>query len=344
MSTQDEKQVEETQPNNFAKDGEQVVETYTDITILGVEKTEKQKRTIKYNGKDVEVEVPVWIAQRPSTGPLRNLQALYTTKDKPMREFISYGDKQDAQKSLFDLKSCIVYQHSYDSLPQVVKQRIRKQDWEQGKLEIEIRTPDVTDTTHLNAKYDEAGFDYNGKRYIANIVFTVKLKDGSEAKFDISGLPSLDKFNANLQTIKSNLRTRIAKATGDEKDRLQEKLDNTDATFAHYKSLLTDWIEQFESGNFTPITLDASTITFNKTTWFQDLQKSEREAGLQLGGKLDPITGERSRDNLQLRHPELIFSSIYTYAKDPRAFETMDYTLKGKAVVLVSSDTTLRPD
>lgn len=344
MSTQDEKQVEETQPNNFAKDGEQVVETYTDITILGVEKTEKQKRTIKYNGKDVEVEVPVWIAQRPSTGPLRNLQALYTTKDKPMREFISYGDKQDAQKSLFDLKSCIVYQHSYDNLPQVVKQRIRKQDWEQGKLEIEIRTPDVTDTTHLNAKYDEAGFEYNGKRYIANIVFTVKLKDGSEAKFDISGLPSLDKFNANLQTIKSNLRTRIAKVTGDEKDRLQEKLDNTDATFAHYKSLLEGWIEQFESGNFTPITLDTSTITFNKTTWFQDLQKSEREAGLQLGGKLNPITGERSRDNLQLRHPELVFSSIYTYAKDPRAFETMDYTLKGKAVVLVSSDTTLRPD
>lgn len=344
LSTQDEEQVEETQPNNFAKDGEQVVETYTDVTILGVEKTEKQKRTIKYNGKDVEVEVPVWIAQRPQTGPLRNLQALYTTKDKPMREFISYGDKQDAQKALFDLKSCIVYQHSYDNLPQVVKQRIRKQDWEQGKLEIEIRTPDITDTTHLNAKYNEAGFEYNGKRYIANIVFTVKLKDGSEAKFDISGLPSLDTFNSNLQTIKANLRTRIAKATGDEKDRLQEKLDNTDATFAHYESLLKGWIEQFESDNFTPITLDTSTITFNKTTWFQDLQKSEREAGIQLGGKLNPITGERSRDNLQLRHPELVFSSIYTYAKDPRAFETMDYTLKGKAVVLVSSDTTLRPD
>ena len=344
MSTQDEKQVEETQPNNFAKDGEQVVETYTDVTILGVEKTEKQKRTIKYNGKDVEVEVPVWIAQRPQNGPLRNLQALYTTKDKPMREFISYGDKQDAQKALFDLKSCIVYQHSYDDLPQAVKQRIRKEAWEQGKLEIEIRTPDITDTTHLNAKYDEAGFEYNGKRYIANIVFTVKLKDGYEAKFDISGLPSLDTFNSNLQTIKANLRTRIAKAVGDEKDRLQEKLDNTDATFAHYESLLKGWIEQFESGNFTPITLDTSTITFNKTTWFQDLQKSEREAGIQLGGKLNPITGERSRDNLQLRHPELVFSSIYTYAKDPRAFETMDYTLKGKAVVLVSSDTTLRPD
>lgn len=344
MPQEDEAAVEETKPDHFAKDGEQVVETFTDITILGSENLGKQKRIIKYNGQDIEVEVPIWLIRRPQQGPLRNLQALFTTKDKTEREFITYDDKMEAQKALFDLKSCIIYQHSYDELPQVIKQRIRKQDWEQGNLEIEIRTPEVTDTTHLNAKYKEAGFEYGDKRYLANIVFTVKLKDGSEAKFDISGLPSIDSFHANLQTIKANLKTRISKASGEEKTKLQEKLDNIDATFAHYESLLKNWIEQFESGTFKPITLDTSTITFNKTTWFQDLQKSEREAGLQLGGKLNPITGERSRDSLQLRHPELVFSPVYTYAKDPRAFESMDYTLKGKAVVLVSSDTTLRSD
>jgi hypothetical protein len=359
MPQEDEAIVEETKPDHFAKDGEQVVETFTDVTILGSEDLGKQKRIIKYNGQDIEVEMPVWLIRRPQQGPLRNLQALFTTKDKTERELITYDDKMEAQKALFDLKSCIIYQHSYEELPQVIKQRIRKQDWEQGKLEIEIRTPEVTDTTHLNAKYTKAGFEYGDKKYIANIVFTVKLKDGSEAKFDISGLPSIDSFHANLQTIKANLRTRISKATGEEKTKLQEKLDNMDATFAHYESLLKGWIEQFESGTFKPITLDASTITFNKTTWFQDLQKSEREAGLQLGGKLNPITGEsvynrrihrsetvieRSRDSLKLRHPELVFSPIYTYAKDPRLFESSDYTLKGKAVILVSSDTTLRPD
>lgn len=344
MLQEDEVVVEETKPDHFAKDGEQTVETFTDITILGSENLGKQKRIIKYNGQDTEVEMPVWLIRRPQQGPLRNLQALFTTKDKTERELITYDDKIEAQKALFDLKSCIIYQHSYDDLPQVIKQRIRKQDWEQGKLEIEIRTPEVTDTTHLNAKYKEASFEYGDKRYIANIVFTVKLKDGSEAKFDISGLPSIDSFHTNLQTIKANLKTRISKATGEEKSKLQEKLDNIDATFAHYESLLKSWIEQFESGTFKPITLDASTITFNKTTWFQDLQKFEHETGLQLGGKLNPITGERSNDSLQLRHPELVFSSIYTYAKDPRIFETMDYTLKGKAVILVSSDTLLRPD
>jgi hypothetical protein len=238
--------------------------------------------------------VPVWLVQRPKQGPLRNLQALYTTEKETKEEFISYDDKIAAQKELFNLKSCIIYQHGHDKLSPRIKQLISEQDWKQGRLELEIRIPEVTDTTHLNAKYKEAGFEYRNKRYIANIVFTVKLKDGSEAKFDISGLPSIDSYRANLQIIKANLNSRISQTNDDEeKQKLQKKLDNSDATFNHYKSLLENWIEQFEAGTFKPIPLDDSTITYNKTTWFQDLQKSEREAGLQLGGKVNPITEER---------------------------------------------------
>jgi hypothetical protein len=37
-------------------------------------------------------------------------------------------------------------------------------------------------------------------------------------------------------------------------------------------------------------------IHFNRTTWFSKLQQSEREDGIQLGGKLNPITGERTVD------------------------------------------------
>ena len=341
---EDEVIVEETKPDHFAKNGELIVETFTDISIISAENLGKQKRIIKYNGKDTEVEMPVWLIQRPQQGPLRNLQALFTTNNKLEHELITYNDKIDAQKALFDLKSSIIYQHAYEDLPQIIKQRIRKQDWEQGKLEIEIRTPELTDIPHLNAHYDQVGLEYNDKRYIVNIVFNVKLKDGSDAKFDISGLPSINTYSNNLKTIKTNLTTRISKASGEEKEKLQEKLNNTDATFIHYQSLLQNWIEQFEKGTFTPINIDFSDIVFNKTTWFQDLKQSEREAGLQFGGKINAVTGEKSCDNLQLRHPELVFSPIYTYAKDPRVFETMDYTLKGKAVVLVSSDTLLRPD
>lgn len=345
MVAQDEVIIKETSPDNFAKDGDHLVETFTDVTILGVEKSEPQKRVVDYNGKDVEVEVPIWTVTHPQQGPLRNLQAFY----KNGEELVKYDDKNTAQRMLFDLKSVIIYQYDYDKLPSRIRQRfISKQDWEQGELEIEIREPNVSDTTHLNAKYKEAGFKYNGKRYIANIVYKVKLKNGEIAKFDISGLPSVDSFYKNLNTIKDHLRERISKASEEEKTKLQEKLNNMDATFAHYEQLVGTWISQYEEGTFTPINLDQSTINFNKTTWFQDLVKSESEtsklAKLQLGGRLNPITGERSRDSLELRHPELVFSPIYTYASDPEWFENHDNSLKGKAVILVSSDTTLRSD
>lgn len=340
-ATEDEGRIKENMVGDFAKDGEQVVETFSDITLLGVIKSEKpEKRVIKHNGKDKEIEVPIWTIKHPTEGPLRNLQALF----KNGTELIKYSDKQDAQKQLFDIKSAIIYQHGYDQLPREIRKFFSKNDWESGKLELEIREVSDSDTTHLNAKYKESGIEYNGKRYIVNVVFSVKTKSGELAKFDISGLPNLDKYHENITKIKENLEGRISKAKDDEKAKLQKRLAGVDATFANYTNLLKNWIEQFDNGTFEPISLDDSVLSFNKTTWFQDLKKSEREAGIQLGGKLDPITGERSRDNLMLRHPELVFSEIYTFAGEKGVFEQLDPSIKGKAVILVSSDTLLNPD
>ena len=356
ISAEEQSTVSEVIETNFAADGEQVVETFTDITILGAEQTEKQKRIVKYNGEDVEIEAPVWVINKPETGPLRNLQALYDANT----ELIKYTDKIQAQKHLFDIKSSIIYQHEFDKLPRYVKQKFKKSDWEQGTLEIEVREVTSSDTTHLNAKYNEAGFEYNGKRYIVNIVFSVKTKSGQTAKFDISGLPELETYRNNLETIKRNLQNRINSATGEDKVKLQEKLNNTDATFANYENLLKSWIAEYETSKQFSYQIDPSMIHFNKTTWFSDLQQSEREDGIQLGGKLNPITGERtvdtssgkssftiqkSRKSLMLNHPELVFSPIYTYASDANVLGVggMDNSIKGKAVILVSSDTLLSP-
>lgn len=346
MIDEEEIEEEETLDKDFSADGEQVVETFTDVTILGVEKIEHQQRTIHRAGQDIEYpDVTVWKVFKPTQGPLRNLQAFVDFSQGDV-ELVHYEDKQKAQRMLFDAKSAIIYQHGYDDLPRSIRSRFTKQDWEQGTLELEIREVTTTDTTHLNAKYKEAGMEYNGKRYIANIVFKTKLRTGEEVKIDVSGLPSIDTYHANLQEIKTNLQKRIAKATGDEKTKLQEKLAMVDVTFANYVNLFKSWMDKVEAGTFEPIQLNQGTINFNRTTWFQKLTQSERNVGIQLGGHLNPSTGTptRSRDNLRLRHPELVFSPIYTYAQDPRAFESMDYTLKGKAVVLVSSDTLLRPD
>jgi hypothetical protein len=94
----------------------------------------------------------------------------------------------------------------------------------------------------LNAKYDEPGFEYKGKRYIANVVFKVKNRHGKEVIFDISGLPELNKYRENLSGIKAKLEKRISTATGDEKAKLEEKLKNTNVTFANYEKLLDSWI------------------------------------------------------------------------------------------------------
>ena len=356
ISSEEQSTVAEVITTNFAADGEQVVETFTDTTILSAEQTEKQKRIVKYNGKDVEIEAPVWIINKPETGPLRNLQALYDANT----ELIKYTDKIQAQKHLFDIKSSIIYQHEFDKLPRYVKQKFKKSDWEKGTLEIEVREVTSSDTTHLNAKYNEAGFEYNGKHYIVNVVFSVKTKSGQTAKFDISGLPELETYRNNLETIKQNLQNRINSATGEDRIKLQEKLNNTDATFANYENLLKSWIAEYEINKQFSYQIDPSMIHFNKTTWFSDLQQSEREDGIQLGGKLNPITGERtvdtssgkssftvqkSRKSLMLNHPELVFSPIYTYASDANVLGVggMDNSIKGKAVILVTSDTLLSP-
>ena len=326
---------------DFSDDGEQVVETFTDTTIIGAEVLEHQDRKINHNGKEVELkDIPVWQVKHPQNGPLRNLQALYDDGT----EMITYGSKLEAQKALFDIKSYVMFQHSWDDLKsQIIKRNFNKSDWEAGELEIEIREPSSSDNTHLNAHYKESGFEYNGKRYIVNIVFKVKTADGREARFDVSGLPSVDYYYKQLPKIEKNLEARIQKAEGDEKTQLQERYNRVRATFNNYRTLIGNWITDFEAGNFKPIKIDASSLNFNKTTWLQEFSDSDVDIAIQLGGKLDPVTGERSTDSLEIRHPELVFSPIYTYASKEGKFEEIDQSLRGKAVVFVTSDTLLKP-
>lgn len=334
---------------NFSQDLEQVVETFTDITIIGAEVLEHQTRIINNNGKDIELkDIPVWKIKHPSEGPLRNLQVFYEDGS----EIITYGNKLEAQKVLFDIKSSIIFQHSWDDIKSLqLKKFFTKQKWDEGKLELEIREPDASDNTHLNAHYSESGIIHNKKPYIVNIVFKVETIDGKEVKFDISGLPSIDYYHSQLPEIQKNLLERIKKTKNDsEKAILQEKHDKVNFTFNNYKTLLDQLINDYENdkqnkqAKFKSIPIDQSCLEFNRTTWFQKLSDSDKKQKLQLGGKLNPITGDYSKDSLELRHPELVFSQIYTYANKNNKFEEIDQSLKGKAVVFVTSDTLLRPD
>ena len=361
--TQDSDTLEEVLPQDFTPDGEQMIETFTDITILGATVSEPQEREVEYDGQKTTINVPIWTVTLPAEGIVRNLQAFY---NEPT-EFVSYNEKIEAQKLLFKLKSAVMFNHTYEDINNLsgvvpIVDAISEQAWNEKKFEIEIREVSDIDTTHLNAHYSEPGIEFgpegNKKRYIVNIVCKIQLKNGKTAKFDISGLPSLDSVFAHKESIANKLKERIRKADGDLKTKLQNQLANLDATFTNYENLITSWIQQFEAGEFKPIRINEGVLNFNKTTWFQELKTSGRTRGIQLGGKLNPITGkssydvnkrrsqtqiDRARDTLQLRHPELVFSPIYTYASKTLNFEEISPSLKGrKAVVFVTSDATLK--
>lgn len=357
LAVEDEKQLEDSNLKHFAKDGEQIVECFTDITILSAEKSEPQERTVKRMGKEYTLKKPVWTIRTPKSGVARNLQAFYDPGTT--NELIFFDDKERAQKKLFDIKSAIAYQHDYSDLPTSVKNHIDRKSWEEGTLEIEIREPSTSDTKHLNAyktkeerdaNVEDVGINVNGKKYIVNVVFKVKLTSGLTAKFDIAGLPDLDNYFDNLGIIKNNLRVRINKATGPEKEALQRKLDNTDITFAHYKELMRSWINRFEEyksrgeSSFVPVQLDDSNITFNKTTWLQPFSGLKKKKGIQLGGLYNPVTQKRADYSLMLNHPELVFSPVYTYASKKALLEKVDPSIKGKAIIFVTSDTLLDKD
>lgn len=367
----------------FSKDMQQIIEVSTDTTLLGVTDLGKQTRTIMVNNQEVTKEFPVWSIDKPAEGPLRNLQAFRSkfedleNPDGPV-EIIKYQDKLDAQKYLFDLKSAIIFQHSYSdtrTFPAAVRQIISQQDWDQGQLLIEVRTPTDTDVTHLNAYIKDYGLDIKGNKYIINVVFKTKLKNGREAIFDLGGLPSVKDFADKIPTISNNLKKRISKLetklsteTNESAKRsyqntiedIKQRLSGLDETLGNYKKLVDSWISEFNNNGEFSLPISPDMINWNKTTWFQKFENTSM--GIQLGGYLDPITGVRSYDkynkesdttierttnSLMLNHPELVFSPIYTYAKRPNGedFELMDFNLvKGKAIVFVTSDTLLRPD
>ena len=364
IAQQDVDFVEQTLPQDFTPDGEQMIETFTDITLLGATVSEPQEREFDYDGVKVTKTIPIWTITAPAEGqPLRNLQAFYPEQT----EFVTYSEKDEAQKLLFKLKSAIMFNHSFSDLNELsgiapILSVINEKAWNNKTFEIEIREISDIDTTHLNAHYTQPGIEFgpegDKKRYIVNIVCNIKLTNGKMAKFDVSGLPSLDYLHKHKEVIENNLKRRIQKADGPLKAKLQSQLANLGTTFNNYQNLLTSWIDQFVENKFTPIPINEDVLNFNKTTWFQELKTSGVTRGIQLGGKLNPITGksvfdekadksvtqvERARDTLQLRHPELVFSPIYTYASKSLNFEEISPSLKGrKAVVFVTSDATLK--
>jgi len=86
-------------------------------------------------------------------------------------------------------------------------------------------------------------------------------------------------------------------------------------------------------------------VELNQTTWFK--RRGKNNVNIRLGGEMIKETGDneiKDSRSFRTRNPHLVVSKVYTYASKKDNLENLDPSIKGRAVVFVSSDTLLKPD
>lgn len=319
--------------NNFS------ILSYGDITCMGVQAIDSEEvHPITHRKKKGKK----WIFDHGNVR--RNLSAL-TDED----DVFWYKDKIRLQDLLFKVKSMLIYNHQLDDtssdgrtyiVPEAIRQRFKKEDWEQGVFKLEFR-PSDNEITPIGSSLSKIGMNYKGSTFIANIVFEVKDKDGNLCIFDVAGINNPETFSSKKDIIKSNLQKRIDKETdASKKAQLQTTLDNLDDTITKYTNLFDSWVNEFKSKGTLSINIDDAIVRNGLTSFVK-----RTGAGLRLGGYTDPNNVDKpSSANFRNYNPGYVVSKVYTYACDNPELMKIDPSIKGRAVVFVSSDTLLDPN
>lgn len=336
---------EETKDSHEVEDSiksEFTVMSWGDCTLVGakaVEETHKGKNGKEYKGN-------AWHFGPDQNGELRNISAL-----TDQESVFWYKDKHTLEKQLYQVKSALIFNHSYDEtilgthtrvMPTCITNNFRKDDWDAGTYELEIRSVEGEIQPSFKPM-PEVGMTYKGNKYIANIVFKVKNKKGQICKFDLAGINNPETLTSNLSKIKDRISQELSDPTisNERKSKLQNILNTIENRSQKWANLFDSWINKYnKEGSFS---IDISkAIVRQKHTWFTKRTGPE----IRLGGRIDPnaVDNVKDFDNMKDRNPGFVFSEVYTYAaKDPTLLN-IDPSLKGKAVVFVSSDTLLKPE
>ena len=227
-------------------------------------------------------------------------------------------------------------------MPTCITDNFSKADWDAGTYELEIRSVEGEIQPSFKPM-PEVGMTYKGNKYVANIIFKVKNKKGQICKFDLAGINNPETLTSNLSKIKDRISQELSDPTisNERKSKLQNILNTIENKSQKWANLFDSWINKYnKEGSFS---IDISkAIVRQKHTWFTKRTGPE----IRLGGRIDPNAVDNVRDfnNMKDRNPGFVFSEVYTYAaKDPTLLN-IDPSLKGKAVVFVSSDTLLKPE
>lgn len=336
---------EETKDSHEIEDSiksEFTVMSWGDCTLVGakaIEETHKGKNGKEYKGN-------AWYFGPDQNGELRNISALTDQKS-----VFWYKDKQALEKQLYQVKSALIFNHSYDEtilgthtrvIPTCITNNFSKTDWDAGTYELEIRSVEGEIQPSFKPM-PEVGMTYKGNKYVANIIFKVKNKKGQICKFDLAGINNPETLTSNLSKIKDRINQELSDPTisDERKSKLQNILNTIENGSQKWANLFNSWINKYnKEGSFS---IDISkAIVRQKHTWFTKRTGPE----IRLGGRIDPNAVDNVKDfnNMKDRNPGFVFSEVYTYAaKDPTLLN-IDPSLKGKAVVFVSSDTLLKPE
>lgn len=334
--TNDSHEIEDSIKSDFT------VMSWGDCTLIGAkakEETHKGKNGKEYKGN-------AWHFGPDQNGELRNISALTDQKS-----VFWYRDKQNLEKQLYQVKSALIFNHSYGEtilgthtrvMPTCITDNFSKDDWDAGTYELEIRSVEGEIQPSFKPM-PEVGMTYKGNKYVANIIFRVKNKKGQICKFDLAGINNPETLTNNLSKIKDRINQELSDSTisDERKSKLQNILNTIENRSQKWANLFDSWINKYnKKGSFS---IDISkAIVRQKHTWFTKRTGPE----IRLGGRIDPnaVDNVKDFDNMKDRNPGFVFSEVYTYAaKDPTLLN-IDPSLKGKAVVFVSSDTLLKPE
>ena len=330
------------------------------------------KTTKKKGFNNIEYEQDEWIIKRPTKGPLRNLQAL-VKKTGETRVFWYESpneiSKMELQRRLYDIRSAKIHQHSYEDLIAInsdLKKYITKDEFDKGKILLEVRSADTEKVKALHSSMKEIGMEYNGKRYIVDLVFKTTSLDGRDKIIDLSAVNSPITLKQNLSEIKNKLIRKIDETTDNVKKKfLQNILNNIDNDTKIYEQEFQKWIDGYEASDKSePYLVEVEeALDYNKTSWFK--KRSKAAPIIRLGGKqnLDEIGDRKVKETIQnptehindngdkvidfnfrKMHPELSISKVYTYSSKKNILENLDPSIKGRAVVFWSSDTLIKPE
>lgn len=248
---------------------------------------------------------------------------------------VNSNDIDNLVKQLLDLKSVILFKKGWNSLPSSIQEIISEEAFNSLQFKIEVRPENDTDNfvgytglRKVNDKGDQL-FTINGLVY--TLVGTYKNGNGEDCVITLGALARPDTYAKRLPELQSYISQQIEEAqTQEEKEKLAEfKNIQLPDRIRKYEQLLSTMAQQYNNQK------DKENLYFDVTPQFSGLTHLRKVTS---GGREVKTVDLAS---FRKSHPYTVVSDVYIYTGE---IPGVSESIRGRAVVFVSSDTTLNQD